>query len=222
MKGAQQTVPHEGGARAAAATREAAAEGGGGGGEGCEGGGCEGGGCEGGVVVAAGIGTCGHKRTYVRGESTGQDRDLGAGQGERHLLYRLFLLLVILTMNLRWRKPTWVSVQEHRAGGRYMGQGGTWGRESQLLASTGPEPKMDRLDGPVEWTGPATGRRLAWDPICVWEQGNRVHGACDWVGTDSRSRIGWHVLPQRSNLLCRGVLLPQCAPHARVADVTSC
>ena len=37
--------------------------------------------------------------------------------------------------------------------------------ESQLSASTGPEPSMDRLDGPAEWTGPATGRRLASGPM---------------------------------------------------------
>ena len=59
------------------------------------------------------------------------------------------------------------SVWEHGAG-RYVRQGGTWGRGSQLLASTGPEPSMGRLDDPVEWTGPATGRRLARVP-CAFE-----------------------------------------------------
>ena len=55
-----------------------------------------------------------------------------------------------------------------------MGQGGTtnmWGKRkaSQLSASTGPEPNIERLDGPEELTGPATGRRLARAP-CSHEQ----------------------------------------------------
>ena len=92
-------------------------------------------------------------------------------------------------------------------------EGGAWGMaehgagESQLLASTGPEPNMAAW---IAWMSRWSGRGRHVEAASIGPhavRGNRgtEDGARDWVGTDTCSLIYWPALPQLSSvqLLCR-------------------
>ena len=73
--------------------------------------------------------------------------------------------------------------------GRYMGQGGRWGRGKPALSFPPDQSQaLGAWTGPVVLTGPAAGRRLASGPIYVRETGQG--GWCARLGWGRREGMG--------------------------------